>query len=249
MYLKLIACNVFLREFCAAVAVSPHTFDIEFTEKGDHEKSDTLRKIIQDKIDAAENSGKTYDAVLLGYGLCGNALAGVFSRKTPLVLPRAHDCCTIFLGSKKKFFEHFKDNPSRPFSSTGYMERGDSSINSSESRKALGLNQTFEEYVAQYGEENARYIMETLSPAADIGKEKEVVFIDIPETSFLGYAEKCRREAEEKNKKFILLQGDLRIIRRLVNGEWDDADFLRLPPGRKISPLYDWEEIIRAGDI
>jgi hypothetical protein len=246
MYLKLIACNVFLREFCTVVATSPHTFDIEFTEKGDHEKSDVLRKIIQEKIDAAENSGKAYDAILLGYGLCGNALAGVSGHRIPLVIPRAHDCCTIFLGSKKKFFEYFKDNPSRPFSSTGYMERGDSSINSSESRGALGLNQSFEEYVALYGEENARYIMETLAPASDIGKEKEVVFIDIPETSFLGYAEKCRGEAEEKKKEFILLPGDLGIIRRLVNGEWDDDEFLRLPPGQKITPLYDWVEIIRA---
>lgn len=226
---------------------SPHVFDLEFTEKGDHEKSEVLRRIIQEKVDSADSSGKNYNAVLLAYGLCGNALAGISAGKTRLVIPRAHDCCTVFLGSKRKFREHFSDNPSRPFSSAGYMERGDSHINTSEVHHALGLHKTYEEYAALYGEENARYIMETLSPAAETGKEKEIVFIDMPETSFLGYADKSRREAEEQGKEFILLPGDIRIIRRLLNGEWDPDDFLVLEPGKKISPVYDWNEVMREG--
>ena len=41
-----------------------------------------------------------YDAILLGYGLCGNGLAGVTARHTRLVLPRAHDCIGILMGSR-----------------------------------------------------------------------------------------------------------------------------------------------------
>ncbi|HUV07276.1 MAG TPA: DUF1638 domain-containing protein, partial [Spirochaetia bacterium] len=123
MRLKLIACDVLLRELCYLIARSPHTFDIEFTEKNSHNQSDLLRQSIQEKIGGCEDKG--YDAILLGYGLCGNSTIGLSSRQTRIVIPRAHDCCTLFLGSRQRFMEHFKDNPSQPFSSPGYMERSD----------------------------------------------------------------------------------------------------------------------------
>jgi hypothetical protein len=98
---------------------SAHVIDADFTEVGEHIHSDTLRSAIQSKIDAAEQSGRNYEAILLLYGLCGNACVGLRARSSRLVIPRAHDCCTILLGSKKRFRELFEDNPSTPFSSTG----------------------------------------------------------------------------------------------------------------------------------
>ncbi|MFI5369626.1 MAG: DUF1638 domain-containing protein, partial [Spirochaetia bacterium] len=120
MVLKLIACEVFYREVCLCVATSPHRVDLEFTEKNAHERSDFLRSLVQSKIDTAESGSVAYDAILLGFGLCGNGVLGAAAKKTPLVLPRAHDCCTLFLGSRRAFKEHFSDNPSLPFSSVGY---------------------------------------------------------------------------------------------------------------------------------
>jgi hypothetical protein len=251
MFFKLIACNVFFREVCGEASRSPHIFDIDFTEKGEHEKPEVLRALLQEKIDAADASGKAYDAVLLAYGLCGNALAGIASRRTRLVIPRAHDCCTIFLGSKQRFKKYFQDNPSRPFSCAGYRERGDSSSRASDACALPGLGKTFEEYAALYGEENARYIMETLSPVKEAGKESEIFFIDMPSAAFLGFAEECRREAEAEGKTFICARGDSRLIRNLVHadsgGGWNAGDYLVLEPGEKIIPVYDWDEIIRAG--
>ena len=101
--LKLIGCDVFMRELCFLIAQSPHIFDVEFTEKDSHDRSDNLRRIIQKKID--DCVGKNYDAILLVYGLCGNSTVGLKARDLPLVIPRAHDCCTLFLGSKDLFQE------------------------------------------------------------------------------------------------------------------------------------------------
>jgi len=246
MYYGIIACNVFFREICLCAARSPHVLDLHFTEKGDHEDPNRLRSIIGDRIAEAEESGKAYDALLLGYGLCGNSLAGVGSGIFPLVIPRAHDCCTVFLGSTARFREHFGDNPSRPFTSSGYRERGASRLNTSETRRFLGLDKSYEEYVALYGEENARYIMETLAPAREEGDGEELVFIDVPETSFTGHAELCRKAAEEAGKDFVRLEGDIRILRSLVDCVWDPAACLVLSPGETISPVYDWNEIVRA---
>ncbi|MCL2832331.1 MAG: DUF1638 domain-containing protein [Treponema sp.] len=248
MFFKLIACNVLFREICAEAALSPHVYDLEFTEKGEHNRPEALRALIQKKIDETA-ADKKYDAVLLGFGLCGNALAGITGGQFRLVIPRAHDCCTIFLGSKKKFAQYFGGNPSRPFSAAGYMERGDSLIRTSDSNNLLGFNKTYEEYVKLYGEENAQYLMETLSPAKNTGKENEIFYIDMPETSFLGYAEKCRKNAEADSKTFTCVEGDRRLIRGLVNpiNGWSNDDYLVLEPGEKISAVYDWEEVMRAG--
>ncbi len=241
MVCKLICCEVFLREACLAVATSPNTVDLEFTPKDAHENADELRDILQKKIDDSE-SYRQYDAILLGYGLCGNSTAGLKARNIPLVIPRAHDCCTIFLGSKEKFKIHFKDKLSAKWNSAGYMERKENGIfRESSVPDMLGINKSYEELVEKYGDENAKYIWETLHP-----EEKEYFFIDVPEFSHLGYLDKMREIAEEENKKLTVIEGDMRLIRGLVNGEWNSDEYLVIPPGKEIVPIYDMDIILDA---
>lgn len=245
MFLKFIACEVLTREVCRYVAESPHTVDLEFTPKGAHDDSNALRALIQSRIDAADASPRQYDAILLGYGLCGNSTAGLRARKTRLVLPRAHDCCTLFLGSREKFRQHFAEAPSTPFSAAGYMERDGAYTRESSLRSTMGLYATLEEYIAQYGEENGRYIFETLYGSLQMAEGNRVVFIDTPETRHLGYIERCRQRAQQEGKELVVLEGSGRLLRKLVFGEWDD-EFLVVEPGQRIAAVYDWEEVMRA---
>ncbi len=255
MRLKLISCDVFYREACFCVATSPHRVDLEFTEKNAHERSDYLRSLLQERIAAAEAGSASYDAILLGFGLCGNGLLGLSASRTRLVLPRAHDCCTIFLGSRLAFKEHFSDNPSRPFSSAGYMERDGSWIHDAGTVKVPGLDKTLEDYIAQYGEENARYIMETLTSStqhAIAGEgDRRIVFIETAELSEVGqpHEERCRREAEASGRQFVKLTGSLRLLKGLIHGAWDPAEYLVIPPGQKIGGVYDWDTIVRAEPV
>ena len=246
MYFKLLTCDVFTREVCHCIARSPHTIDVTFTEKGQHEESDTLRSIIQGKIDETEEGGKDYDAILLAYGLCGNATAQVTARSTRLVLPRAHDCCTIYLGSRERFRELFEDNPSRPFSSAGYMERGDEYIHEGDTGKLLGLDRSYEDYVDQYGEDNARFIMESLQLSRDAHTDNKVVYIDVPETSQRDCVELCRSQAQKDGREFVLVPGDIRLIRMLIDGQWNPDEFLIVEPGESVRAVYDWDEIVRS---
>jgi hypothetical protein len=248
MYFKLIACDVLTREVSYCIAGTPHTVDVEFTEKGQHEDSDRLRLLLQEKIDRSAGNGTPYDAVLLAYGLCGNATVQLEARDTRLVLPRAHDCCTIYLGSRQRFKELFSDNPSRPFSSAGYMERGNSYLHDGDTGRLLGLDRSYEDFVAQYGEENARYIMETLILSRDGNTDNKVIYIDVPETSREEYASLCRENAEKEGRQFLRVEGDIRLIRQLVEGSWSSEEFLIVEPGQKTRAVYDWEEIIRAGE-
>jgi hypothetical protein len=245
MRLKLIACNVFMREACYAVSRSPHVVDVEFTELGDHIHSDTLRGMLQARIDAVEAGGKAYDAILLLFGVCGNATIGLQARKMPLVIPRAHDCCTILLGSKEAFRTHFADNPSRPFSSAGYLERGDYFMRVEDGENRMHYGDAYAAYVEQYGEENAKYIWETMHPAhAEL--DNRAFFIEIPETADLGYAAQFKSRVEAEGKECMVLPGSLEIIRKLLDGVWDEQVFLVVPPGRKVQGVYDWTEVIRA---
>jgi len=200
MYFKLIACDVLTREVCHCIACSSHTVDVEFTEKGAHEDSDRLRILLQQRIDKTAEKGTPYDAILLAYGLCGNATAQLAARNIRLVLPRAHDCCTIYLGSRRRFKELFSDNPSRPFSSAGYMERGDSYLHDGDTGRLLGLDRSHEDFVAQYGEENAKFIMETLTLSRDANTDNTVIYIDVPETSQEEYASLCKQNADTEGR-------------------------------------------------
>lgn len=248
MYFKLIACDVLTREVSYCIAGTPHTVNVEFTEKGQHEDSDRLRLLLQEKIDRSAGNRTPYDAILLAYGLCGNATVKLEARNTRLVLPRAHDCCTIYLGSRQRFKELFSDNPSRPFSSAGYMERGDSYLHDGDTGRFLGLDRSYEDFVAQYGEENARYIMETLTRSRDAHTDGKVIYIDVPETSREEYASLCREKAEKEGRQFLRVEGDIRLIHQLVEGSWNPEEFLIVEPGQKTRAVYDWEEIIRAGE-
>ena len=115
MKLKLITCEVLTRLVCHCVTRTPHVVDMEFTQRGAHDDPDYLRNVIQEKVDACEESENGYGALLLGYGLCGNSVINLVARSIPLAIPRAHDCCTLFLGSKEKYAKHFGKNYVVPF--------------------------------------------------------------------------------------------------------------------------------------
>jgi len=245
MRLKLIACNVFMRELCLCIPQTPHVVDLEFLDVGEHVRPDVLRASLQQRIDASAAGDKRYDAILLAYGVCGNAGIGLQARSVSLILPRAHDCCTVLLGSRAEFERHFKDHPSTPFGSVGYMERGDYFLRLTTDSECQTESESLQAYVEKYGEENARYIWESLHPQGEPGSNR-AVFIDLPETAHLGFAERYRQKAEAEGKTYVRLEGNLRLIRALVMGEWNVADFLTVLPGQKTVGVYDGSEIIRA---
>lgn len=241
MHLKMISCEVFAREASYCAALSPHVVDVEFTKKDAHNHSPTLRQLIQERIDAAADSEVAYDAVLLGFGLCGNSILGIKAPSIPLVVPRAHDCCTICLGSRKRFQEEFGENPSTPFSSAGYVERGGTYAH--DASGAQTDDNKYQEYVEKYGEENARYIIDAMKVETT---DNRLVYIDVPEFSHLGYRERCRERAEADGRQFVSLRGDLRLIRMLTAGEWSDEEFQTVQPGQQITATYDWDRIISS---
>src|SRR5512141_1788232 len=110
MRYKVIACEVFYREICFAAARSPHTIDLEFLPKGLHDiGAEGMSSRLQAVVDRVEPG--RYDAIILGYALCNNGTAGLKAGHTRIVIPRAHDCITLFFGSSERYLRYFNDHP------------------------------------------------------------------------------------------------------------------------------------------
>ena len=236
MKLKLISCEVLEREAVHCLDETSFEIDIEYTKKEAHEKPELLQQSIQEIIDRSD----TYDAILLGYGLCGNALNGLRAGSCQLIAPRAHDCCTLFLGSKKRFNELFDGRESMPWGSTGYCEKDGGYLRNSDTGSIIGYNRTYDEYVEEYGKENADYIWTTIHPERD---SKDVVFINIPETYNHEVFQDFKKEMLEDKKIITIEPGNMSIIKKMLTGVWDE-DFLIIEPGSEICAVYDKEEII-----
>ena len=123
MRLKLIACEVLYREMCAAIAHSPHEVDVEFLPKGLHNLGGAaMHARLQEIADAAGPGPLRRRAVRLRAMRQRRGRAG--QPQLPLVIPRAHDCIALLMGSRERYRKYFEDNPGVYFRSTGWLERG-----------------------------------------------------------------------------------------------------------------------------
>jgi hypothetical protein len=244
MRLKLIACEVFTREICFCMADTPHSIDMEFTAIASHDRPAAMRKLLQDKIDAANASGRDYDAVLLCLGLCGNATIGLTSRSAQLVIPRAHDCATILLGSKKRFKKHFERMPSQPYLSRGHMEH--ETLCDIRSLWAKDARTQKAEYAKRFGEDNAAAIFDVMNPHLAHSPANKVVYIDIPQTASDECLAAAKDKAEKDGAEFVRLKGGLHLIQNLMEGNWYPEDFLVVKKGMSIAGEYDWDSVVSA---
>ena len=234
MRLKLISCEVLYREMCDSVARSPHQVDVEFLPKGLHDLGGArMREKLQEAVDRTDPA--VHEAILMGYALCGNGLAGLVARTIPIVLTRAHDCIALLMGSRQKYQEYFDANPGVFFRSTGWLERGKGLIPIS--RKQTGIDTKLEELIARYGEENGRYLFEELNSYQQHYRQMTFIKMGLePNDSFEASA---RQEADKYGWTFDTITGDMTLFRRLINGDWGSEDFLTVPPGHRVVVCYD----------
>jgi len=242
MRIKVIACEVMFREICLCAAHSPHIVDLDFLIRGLHDNPETLREQVQQHIDAAEPS--KHDAIVLGYGLCSNGILGLKARQAPLVIPRAHDCITFFLGSKDIYYRHFHDEPGTYWYTSGWIERAGGGVPRTR-EEGEGLQMSYQEMVEKYGEDNAAYLLEV--QRAWIKKYSRAAFIDLKLGPHAALRAETMRIAAERQWDFQDLPGDLRLIRKLLNGEWDEAEFLIVQPGQTVVRGGE-EDILAAED-
>ena len=249
MFLKVIACEIAVRELQYAAARSKNLVDLEFLNQGHHDTPISGREEIQQRIDAVP-AGK-YEAIALGYGLCSSILAGLKAPHTKLVVPRAHDCITLFLGSKERYQQLFSARPGTYYYTSGWLEcaarRGNKGSiwggASLPANSSLNLQATYQQWVQKYGEDQAKYLLEEMGRWTEAYSHGSLIDFDF--LKHLDLSQQVRKICAEKGWTYDEIAGDLSLFQRMLDGPWPEQDFLVLKPGQKVVATFD-ERIIGA---
>ena len=171
------------------------------------------------------------DAIVLGYGLCSNGVIGVRCRDIPIVVPRTDDCIALFMGSQERYFREFSESGGAFWLNSAWLEQSTSLFDTDTIRR-----RKWQEYAEKYGEDNADYLLEMesswISNYSTLGYIHSTVY-DSPAN-----LERAKEEADSKGWKLRELNDDLRLLRMMVDGTWNDREFLILKPGERIAADY-----------
>ena len=209
--------------------------EVVWFEKGLHATPHELRRRLQDEID--RTSADDFDALVIVYGLCGRGTSGLEAKDVPLVIPKAHDCITLLIGSKERYRWYFETHSGVYWYSPGWIDSG------SGGPGRRSYEERFREYERQYGREHAEFLME----------KKEGWYKNYNWATYIDWglpraeADKThtQRSAEELGWNFDVFEGDASLLLDLLNGEWDDERHLVVPPGLCTMSTYD-DTILRA---
>ncbi len=230
-----LTCEALARSIYALSAQSDNTISIRLFKQGLHNRPKNLRVVLQEQIDAVEPD--ECEAILLVYGMCGTSTVGLQTQHTPLVIPRAHDCITLYLGSAQRYQEEFERHPGTYWYSLDYMERLEEGAQVALGAAGIEAGEAqYEEYVQRYGQETADMLMEEMRRWSS--HYSRAAFIDTGLGNNKTFEEVAQRKAEKEGWVFERMQGNQRMLKMLVEGEWSPDEFLVVPPGHAIRQTY-----------
>jgi hypothetical protein len=236
--IALLACDVFADEIALLARGASQIAETRWFEIGLHDRPDQLRAALQTHID--ELSARTdIGAVALAYGLCGRGTAGLRAAGHPLVIPRAHDCITLFMGSKEAYSAHQRRCPTCYYYTPGWNRaRRVPGPESMELKRA--------DLALRFDEENVEFLLE--SEREQLAMHDTASYLDLGTAGAQDEAAYAQRCASWLGWKFEHLPGDPTLLRDLLEGRWDAARFQIIEPGMQLGHAAD-ESILRAEPV
>jgi hypothetical protein len=208
---KVIACATVIEEMLAHL---PQGVDYCVLDFGLHVNPEVLRSALQEAIDTSATSAET---ILLGYGLCSQAVVGLRANGCMLVVPKVDDCIAIFLGSEQAYKAQCRSEPGTYYMTKGWIEAGDSPFGE------------YDSMVERYGEEKSRYFMGKI-----LKNYTRLALINTGEYELERYRDYCRRTAERFGLRYEEIPGSNNLIKKLLHGPWDH-EFVIARPGETIT--------------
>jgi len=233
----IILCRVLEQEIEHFAARSDHVVHLERLEQGLHNEPRKLHQRVQACIDQIEQRPEV-NTIVLGYGLCSRGIEGLKTRRCTMVVPRAHDCITLLLGDKVRYQQYVAQHPGTYWYSPGWIQHH---LPPGPERHAA----MYREYREKYGEDNAKFLMETEKQWHD--NYNRATYIDVG----IGASEKdvqfTRNCAQWLGWEFDRQHGDPELLRELVEGPWAPDRFLVVPPGQTVRMSGD-DQVIEVCD-
>jgi hypothetical protein len=212
MKVLVIACRVLVNEL---QAVCPPGVQLEFLEQGLHNTPDKMRVAIQEKIHEVDGS---YDFILLGYGACGNGTLGIKAGNIPVIIPKAHDCITFWMGSVANHMREHNKAPGTYYLTKGWIEEAKSPM------------AKFEEYKERYGAETAEWAMKEAYK-----NYTRIALIATGSYDPAQYKEHAMENAAFLGLNYEEIEGSLSIFEKMMGREWKADDFIILQPGEEVT--------------
>jgi hypothetical protein len=233
--IAVLACSVLEREIALYACGAQHIAHVQFFEMGLHDQPDLLRSTLQTNLDALDER-TDIEAVVLVYGLCGRGTVGLAPLRHKFVIPRAHDCISLFMGSKEAYTEHQRQCASCYYYTPGW-NRG-RRVPSPEALETMrnDLPSRFDADDVEFLVETTReqWAMHDTATYIDLGTDDSEKEAD--------YARKC---AHWLGWRFEHLRGDPTLLRDLLWCRWDAKRFQIIEPGSKLGQALD-ESIMRS---
>jgi len=209
--LLVLACTVMEREIRR---FENGKVEFKFFDYGLHRTPENMSKALQMEIDQIPEMN--YDRIVLGYGLCSNGIVGVCARKHPVIVPRIHDCISLFLGSTESYRNHSTEHPGTYYLTPGWIEKGETPLSK------------FNSYAQSHGEETAKWVLHE-----EMKNYTRILLINTAVYDMEPYRRIARQNAAFLGISYEEIQGSSALFRSLVRGPWA-RDFLIIDRGQTI---------------
>lgn len=202
-------------------------FPATFMEYGFHRTPQLMTPALQEEVDRIVEPS----TIIVGYGLCGNGLAGLQARQHTLIVPRADDCITMLLGSYQRYMEEFSAEPGTYYLTKGWLESGSHPL------------KEYREYLEKYDEETAAWLIDE-----QYKNYKRIVLVAPNQDELDAYRAQAREVAdfcaERWGYRYEERIGSEDFVGKLLQlgprlGESTD-EFLVIPPGGQVKQEMFW---------
>lgn len=210
LQVRLVACATVVEELRPRLPAGTVCQTLDF---GLHRNARVLQRMLQEAIDGVVDA----DVVVLGYGLCSQAVVGLASQRCTLVVPRVDDCIGLFLGSREAHLLQSSTAPGTYYLTKGWIEAGDSPFGE------------YERVLERYGPDKARRIFEVY-----LRNYTRLALINTGQRDLERYRDYTRRTAQRFGLRYEEIEGSSALVEKMVRGPWD-AEFVVAPPGKTIS--------------
>ncbi len=192
----------------------PSGFEMEVLDYRLHNIPKELHVQLQAAID---QTGPEFGTILIGYGLCASAVVGLVSPHAVMVIPKADDCITLFLGSREEYNHQHEKAPGTYYLTKGWVECGED---------------PYTEYCRMresYGHDKAYRITRHY-----ISNYTRLALITSENSNQESYRKYAKMVADYFDLSYEEIPGSNELLNKLIQGEWG-KDFVIVPPGKTVN--------------
>lgn len=187
-----------------------------------HRTPGKLKGLLQQNIDRLAKDGGT---LVLGYGLCSNALVGLRAPEQGMYVPRAHDCITFYLGGRKMYQKAFASYPGTYYLTRAWIDNRKDPLGQVENEYTERVGRSMAEEAMETEIRNYRYIGYINPPDSDTGNNSS---LHREEES--PYLKRARENAAFFGKELMCHQGNDTMFRKILFGPYAGPDFIHIKP-------------------